>query len=411
MLSADSPVFAPVLLPTDRPTLESLPELRLRAAVLSATYGVNPRTQPLINDVRRRTDLLLVDPKTAAYQYEGYMSMEDYRAVAYSPGRSSLGTLWEPSHFATPEARKSLIEAVFRAQIEMEADLLLAPYFAIPDASHPWLDVAVQTASEALALAGEGIGASASTDALPVGAAICIDIDALLRPGAVDEVGERFVSLPAAFYWVMATNYDERQASPQDVRAVMQLLERLQRNATPTLLAYCGRSGLVAVARGAAGYCSGLLELEAYPQRYLREGLINLHANNYYLEDYLVQLPTRLADAVLSCAGAPPCECTACQLPGPSSSSPPLRPTRMVSRRLGAHGLVCRQREIAALRAQQVPQREDYLRGRFDDALRRCVAVQTTLPELTNDAFHYLDVLRELVGGPAASIPDAGAVF
>ena len=91
MLTPDHPSFTPIVLPNDVAVLKQVPPQE--ALMLSAVYSANPRMRDLIKHARDCTSTLLIDPKTAHFQFEGYMSMPDYRALPYSPGNQTLGTL------------------------------------------------------------------------------------------------------------------------------------------------------------------------------------------------------------------------------------------------------------------------------------------------------------------------------
>ncbi len=384
MFDPNRPVFVPILLPGDRDAFAATGQWD--AALLTASQWVNPRTRSLCELARARATTLLVDPKTACYQYEGYMSMEDLRAVRYSPGGGTLGSLWQPRDFSGRTRRAELTREVFAAQTEMGADLLLAPYFFVTAAEHPWLQVSVDTLAEAIALGADR----------PVGGLVCVDIDALLGPGRLDLIASAYESLRPALWVMVVINHDELAASPVEMRAVTGLLERLGASA-PVLHAYAGRGGLVAAAAGAAGYAAGGLELETHPRRYFREGLINLHANTYYLRGCMVQLPTRQAQAVAEAVPA---------ALGGESADPPI--TRLVSRRRTARALRAKRAELDGLGS--APDSANWLRRRLDAALAVCTKAREELagePEaISPGSYHYLEVMREMVGGPVTSIPD-----
>lgn len=382
-LSPSRPSYVPILLPGDREALEDTGSWE--ALLLSATYGVNPRTRPLCELARARARILLVDPKTAAYQFEGYMSMEDARAVPYSPGRGTLGSLWEPADLAVEPARRKLIDDALGLQRRMGADIYLAPYFLIPDVDHPWLAIAADTAREAIARGADR----------PVGAVVCVELDCLLRCGP-QAVAAPFADLDAALYVVMVIEHDEREASPDEMRAYMSLLARLSAGGAPVLPAYCGRFGLAATVGGTVGYAGGALELETHPRRHLREGLVNLHSNSYYLPGAMIRLPPRAAEAVVRA------------LPAALGDEPTdTRPTRMLHRARLRRALEAKRRELAQVTASG--DAGDALRDRLTAALRVCHAAQAELatgPEpLRPGQFHYLEVVREMCGGAAATIP------
>jgi hypothetical protein len=393
MLSADKPVFVPIAMPSDAPVLAAAPPQA--AIMLSAVYGSNPRLAELIAVARRRTSNLLVDPKTPHFQFEGYMSMPDYRALPYSPGRHTLGTLWEPARFARPEARRELIDAVFEAQRRLGADLLLAPYFYVRHAAHPWLQTARECAAEALEAAAPE----------PVGVPVCVDIDALLDPAQRDRIGAAYTELPAAMYWLTVVNFDERRADPRDAAALLAFLELLRASGRPVILAHAGRSGLLAIAAGAAGYGAGTHGLEHHPRQHFREMIGTRPANRYYLHECFMHLPVRTAEAAIGTeepVGHPSCECAACADTDAISL--------MVSRRLALHSLLHRLREVVALAAVPPAARRAWLVERFTEALSRSAALAAALEngsgaQIEPGDYHYLEVLREAAGGPAATRP------
>ncbi len=396
MLTTERPEYIPILLPNDAMALEHLPE---RSTLLvSAVYSANPRLEPLLAGARERAGLLLVDPKTAHFQFEGYMSMPDYRALPYSPGRGALGTLWEPGRFSRPDARRWLIEETFELQQRMGAGAVSAPYFYIPHPDHPWLSTCREIAEDA---------AGASTG-LPLGVPVCVDIDALIEPNHRRVIADAYRDLAAAFFWVTIVNFDERRADPRDVNAVLAFLHDLQSSGTPTVLSHVGRTGLLAIACGAAGYASGTHGLESHPRAMFREMMGSRPANGYYLAECFFQLGVRSAQACLelettSAHGV--CGCAGCN----NETSV----ARMVSRRLSLHTMLRRLGEVAELCEVPEKDRRAYLIDRFTAALERAPELSAAIeaagfPPIRSGDYHYLEVLREGAGGAAATIPAEG---
>jgi hypothetical protein len=376
-----------MLLPPDQPGVDA--GGALDAAVVSATCATNERLLPLWRSARERARCLLVDPRSAAFQFEGYVSMEDVRSLPYSPGQGTLGGIWQAGGFRR-DRRAELIREAFTLQRHLEADLALAPYFFVPDPGHDWLGVAIDTAIESRDAAGD----------LPLGVGVLVDIDTLLRDSVQPTLAEAFGACAADLFVVTVIDFDEIKASPEEVRAVIDFLGRLQRHA-PAMLWHTGRAGLAAIARGAAGYAGGVLELETHPRRYLREGMINLHANAHYLPGIMLRLPVRDAAAV------------AAEEPDADRDGAPAA-TRLVQRERVRLALDSKNAEIAALAALPAGDRAAALASRFDSAYRLCDAVRDRTtdaggPALTLSQYHYLEVLREICGGePATVLLDPG---
>ncbi len=71
MFDHNDPVYAPLLLPSDEDALATCGPLQ--AAILSATTAVSHRLESFRRLARRRAAKLIVDPRTAGFQFEGYM--------------------------------------------------------------------------------------------------------------------------------------------------------------------------------------------------------------------------------------------------------------------------------------------------------------------------------------------------
>lgn len=387
------PIFAPILHLPDRDSIVAGPPLA--AAVLPSTCAVRPPLARLLEVARRRTSCLIVDPRTPYFQYEGYMGMEDLRALSYGPGGGTLGQLWVPDDFASADARGRLTSEVLALQRSCGADVLLPPYFFVREAEHPWLEVNRDFAAETL-----DRGAPE-----PLGVAIAVRLDAITGAEDRRRVLDAYSGLHPDVFWVTVVDYDEIQASPAEVRAVLDLIAGLGAGGSPVLPAYLGRTGLVAIARGAAGYCSGLRGLETHPLANYREGLGGQTVNLHYLRQHLMHLRAPLAESVLAASGdgGDRCDCAAC--------ADGRRVGLMVTRRLISHALHCHQAEVAELVAVPAAGRIEALRGRFATALAACRDAAATLasveggPTLPHGAFHYLEVLVEITGGPPATIP------
>lgn len=393
MIDTDQPLYVPLLLPNDVAALRQVEPLR--AGMISAVCHGNGRLGELVGAARERCRTLLVDPKTPHFQFEGYMSMPGYRALPYSPGRGALGTLWQPARFARREARRELIDAVFSVQRELGADLLLAPYFYVPHHEHRWLEVSRDCAHEALSM----------SPGPPVGIPMSIDIDALIEPDHRARIAAAFTDLDAPLFWVTIVNYDERRADPRDARTVMAFLRELQATGAAVVLSHTGRTGLVAIARGAAGYAAGSHGLEHHPRSYFREMMGSRPANSYYLHSCYFHLAVRQAQKCLQLEDPrahPGCNCPAC--------AGETRVARMVSRRLALHSMCRRIIEIETLRRVAPERRCDDLVEVFSDALERAPQLSAALVDcdegpLRDGDYHYLEILREAAGGPAATIP------
>ena len=393
MLTPDHPSFIPIVLPNDVAVLKQVPPQE--ALMLSAVYSANPRMRDLIKHARDCTATLLIDPKTAHFQFEGYMSMPDYRALPYSSGRQTLGTLWQPARFARAEGRRALIDSVLAVQRELGADILLAPYFYVPHAEHPWLEVSRACAAEAIVT---------STNQ-PVGVSIAVDIDALIDPDHRAHIAAVYTSIEAALFWVTIVNYDERRADPRDADTVVKFVGTLVATGVPVVLSHVGRTGLLAIAAGAAGYAAGTYGLETHPRSFFREMMGSRPANSYYLHECLIHTPVRTAEACLRLDEPvchPTCDCAACESDTAIS--------RMVSRRLALHAMLRRLIEVKALGAIDAKDRCAYLIDRFSEARDRSVELMDALTDdgshrINHGDFHYLEVLREAAGGPRATIP------
>ena len=82
----------------------------------------------------------------------------------------------------------------------------------------------------------------------------------------------------------------------------------------------------------------------------------------------------------------------------------------MVSRKLSLHATLRRYIEIDEMRTVEETARRDHLVERFSAALQRASELAAALsatgaPAIRDGDFHYLEVLREAAGGPAATIP------
>jgi hypothetical protein len=212
MIDPAKPSYIPILLPSDGPVLAA--GGKHEALLLSAVYGVSPRLADFRALARQITDTLLIDPKTPYFQFAGYMSMPDYRALPYSPGRHTLGSMWEAEHFSSERRREWLIEQVFAVQSEMDADILLAPYFYVRSVNDPWLRVARDCA----------LGAIRARADAPVGVVLSIDIDAFIFADQRAALCAAFTDLDADLFWINVVNYDEIAAEPTDVAAVLALV-------------------------------------------------------------------------------------------------------------------------------------------------------------------------------------------
>ncbi len=380
MFESGESIYAPLLLSADEDAVDECSGLD--AAIIPATVAMNPRMERFRQRARDKSRTLIVDPRSAMFQFEGYMSMEDVRSLPYSPGLSTLGALWTPEQF-TREFRAATARQVLQVQQHLGADVAIAPYFFVATPDHAWLEVAVEFGREMRVLAGR----------LPVAVAVCVDIDAILPSLARERFADAFSNVDADLFMLTVINFDELEATPEEARAVLDLLNRLAQFA-PVMPQYVGRFGLTAIAHGAIGYAGGALELDSHPQRYLREGLNNLHSDAHYLDVAMMRLPVRLAAAVTEVV--------------PEADTVGRPPTWLVRRRRIRHALNAKTSEARWLGALAPAERRGTLETRFAGALSHCVAAADALADATEELgrgrYHYLEVLRELLGGPEAEL-------
>ncbi len=123
---------------------------------------------------------------------------------------------------------------------------------------------------------------------------------------------------------------------------------------------------------------------------------MNLKANAHYLPGAMIRLPVRDAAAVLEVA------------PRAGGRSDLPAPTRLVQRRRVAAALDAKRREATEL--LEAPELQSELRERLLDALTVCrdaaERLRGSAHRLRPGAYHYLEVLAEMMGGPQASIPE-----
>ena len=151
-------------------------------------------------------------------------------ALNDSPGKLTLGTLWQPRDFASRRQRAGLIEAVCDAQAALGASVLIAPYVLVTDIEHPWLPIAVDLVGEALT----------GTRRQPMAAAVCVEIDAVLTAERRATLCDAFGQLGPELFLLTVVNFDEIEASSEEVRAVIDLITRLGSDGTPVVLMYAG---------------------------------------------------------------------------------------------------------------------------------------------------------------------------
>ena len=126
---------------------------------------------------------------------------------------------------------------------------------------------------------------------------------------------------------------------------------------------------------------------------------MNLHANMYYLPGCMLRLPVRLADAI------------ARSVPEALGSDQGQPATKVYRRRLTA-AMAAKHAEVRSLAELEDAAQESWLLARLDSALEICQRARAALddgsdaPPLSGGAFHYLEVLREVAGGPTARRPE-----
>ena len=282
-----------------------------------------------------------------------------------APGWCS--TSW---NLAVPEVRQHILQLVTEACRQADWDGVELDWqrhaFHLPADDAYRLRYTLTDLMRAIRAATEAIAASPDR---PVGVPVTVDLDALIDPHHRARIAAVYTDIQAALFWVTIVNYDERRADPRDACTVISFVDTLAATGVPVVLSHVGRTGLLAIAVGAAGYAAGTCGLETHPRSFFREMMGSRPANSYYLHEGLVHTPVRTAEACLRLDETnrhPTCDCAACE--GNTAIS------LMVSRRLALHAVLRRLTEVDVLGAIDPQDRRAYLVDRFSRARNRSTA-------------------------------------
>ncbi len=352
------PIFITRYLNTDQAVARNVP--RCHAALLTANFATTDRFANLVTVIREGCERLLVDPVTHSFTYPGFLDKSTYTALPYAPDNViSASTL-----LGNAAELRSVVQETLSFQQELNADILIAPYFYARDLDDPRLRANIRLISESRGHLGAG------DNVPPLFAMICIGGVVLDSPPQVDDLARQYLELDVQGYLITVENLDDRSASAERLMGLAQLVSRLQVD-RDIVIASIASYGQVLTALGANGFSAGVGWLETFREASLQPGRIPFAADRtpraqyYYIPEILSYVhPDELQTLFDSDTGSETmrerwCQCDVCQ--GNTL------PTEVGDKK--RHFLLRRHQEMHELGSAAPKYRPQHMRQRLEEAL------------------------------------------
>lgn len=321
------------------------------------------------SSVRDNCRVLIIDPVTHAFTYQGFVEKPTYRNLPYAPTEPISATLL----LQNPESLSQFTRSVLEFQHQNRTGVLIAPYFYARD-----LDDARLTANWRMIAEAASLREFISPE-LPLYAWVCVGSMIMQSPAQVSEVARLYHEQPVNGYFITVENFDDRYMSAESLLGLARFIEILRedKDVFPCSIASFGQ---VLTALGANGFSAGIGWLETFREVNLQPSRAGFAADRvpraqyYYIPELLSYVhPDDLATIFSEEPGNETmrtnymCDCDAC-----ASGLP----NRADTERKKRHFITRRQREMQELSQVPSDERPQYIRDRLQLALELASVIE-----------------------------------
>jgi len=377
-------IFLPRVLHIDRTYVEYLEYPVMNFA--SNFFYLN-RTQDLNlqRAVYAHTENLIVDPRTAMFQYGGHRGKPTYRKLSYSiPDNQVLS-----SSDLNISSLRNYVNLVIQEQISREATIIVPPYFLISSHSDEWFDICVNSARISREL-------RPNDNILMF---LLIKNRILLNQSELESIIRTLENLEVNGFYILVSDLDESRISRTYLNSYVNLIRQLSSSERIVLPGQVGRLGLVLAAAGAAGYGAGFEKLDSFSESSLSsEGTGGGRTTRYYIHNCLLHIYAHKADAITDTNVSTleyPCNCNHCD---------GRNPTEIASKERTLHFIDLRLRELRKLTRIEPSERINYVANLFSEAINLCLEIETNLASsdfgsqiFNNSDYEHLVTLRDAI--------------
>lgn len=388
--SFPQPFFAPKYLNAD---LALAREFAVRASLLTANCG-DQRFANLRAAVRENAEVLIVDPLTHAFNYQGYLDKPTFTALPYAPQQP-----FDAAYFRDAANTRNLAIQVLDYEIGLGANILVPPYLYTRDLDDGRLRSNMRLIAEGLRIRDErGIQS-------PIFGMMCFSGTILESPVSTHEMITQYREPALDGYLVVVENFDDRQVSTQMLMGLARLVRGLAVD-RDVVVCSIASFGQVLTALGANGFSAGVGWLETFREVNLQPGRANFPADRahrsqfYYFPELLSYLPPDAARDIFREGGSETARAFMCPCPVCANGLPDTGPQKK------QHFMHRRRGEMQDLAARPLEDRPRFMRDRIGLALELAAAIEeegfVRVP--TEHFIRWIAVLDGLAGVPAAEV-------
>ncbi|WP_027416191.1 hypothetical protein [Aneurinibacillus terranovensis] len=203
---------------------------------------------------------LMVDPNTAKLEHRLCIEKATYKKLNYCPEIDPL----IPDDFTHEHAGgfvEEFVTNVLSTQVELEANILLSPYFVAKTVNSPWYDVNLQLAQKSIEIKEE-MGFEE-----PIYATICISIAELTNESSRQKIIQDYRGLNVDGYYILAEGLADRISGAPELAAFLAFTKELSEFRKPVINGFIDGMGIFASAFGSSGFSAGICWLESFNEQ------------------------------------------------------------------------------------------------------------------------------------------------
>jgi len=317
-----SPIFIPRLTNQDGIAVTSKIG-NLPGVLVTANLAASSRYKKLTQNARKTSKIFIIDPMTNHLLYDSFTEKSTFQQIPYAPK-----TPFDTAKLLSDEKFRiaKLVEPSINFQIDLNADVIIIPYFFSEDATGDKFRLNHTLIADSVKYAKRR-----KIDK-PLFAMINIGNSALSNLKMLNQIIDRYMDRCHEFdgYFVMIDNLHDIKADEDALKGIAWLVFQLSQSKDVFVLSI-GAFGEVLSTIGASGFSSGLAWLETFSEKNLKQTLKFSPRKKKVSQTYIPELFDYVNDEIVKLINYK-CSCASCK--GKIPADPSSKKLHFLYRRL-----------------------------------------------------------------------------
>lgn len=288
-----------------------------KSFLVTANFFADDRYRRLAKVAREGCEILIINPVTNFFTYEGYKEKPTYNKLPYSPEVPFTSRELRNIH------KTDFIEQVISWQLKNGAGLVIAPYFFARDLDDRKYDYNLRILEETISTREE--------HNKQVWGCLNVGKRALIGNNLIDVIND-YNDIDVNGYFILLEGFDDRYATSMEIVRLLKLIEGLSIN-RDVIVGSFGAFGQVLPAYGANGFSGGIGWMETFSERQLEGGEVGYAADRvpraryYYISKLMTYLSPDDLETLMDPSNSPKdlideikCNCEICKGGYPTDS-------------------------------------------------------------------------------------------